>query len=123
MRGHSRRVCSGRASSAPTKRCSVLTQHMMTPQDNTPIICNRPHHDARFNPDIDWAPGSGVKTVACCPMTTVHSKVVGVIQVSNKVIGGYSEEDLHFLDLLGKQAVRPSYPRDPMRSMLKLPSA
>lgn len=73
-------------------------------QDNTPIICNRPHHDARFNPDIDWAPGSGVKTVACCPMTTVHSKVVGVIQVSNKVIGGYSEEDLHFLDLLGKQA-------------------
>lgn len=73
-------------------------------QENTPIICNRPHHDAKFNPSIDWAPGSGVKTTACCPITTQNGKVVGVIQASNKVIGGFTEEDLHFLELLGRQA-------------------
>jgi GAF domain-containing protein len=72
--------------------------------ENLAIINNRPHHDARFNSEIDWAPGSGVKTVACAPMTNLAGKVVGVIQVSNKEQGGYTEDDAHFLDLLARQA-------------------
>ncbi len=72
--------------------------------ENSPIACNRPHHDARFNPDIDWAPGSGVKTCACVPMTTLAGKVVGVVQACNKIQGGFSEMDLQALDMLARQA-------------------
>lgn len=72
--------------------------------ENLPVISNRPHHDARFDPDIDWAPGSGAKTVACAPMTSLSGKVVGVIQVCNKVHAGYVDEDMHFLDMLARQA-------------------
>ena len=32
--------------------------------ENMPVFSNRPHHDARFNADIDWAPGAGV-TLVC----------------------------------------------------------
>jgi len=72
--------------------------------ENMPVVSNRPHHDARFNPDIDWAPGSGVKSVACAPMTNTNGKVVGVIQVSNKAHGGFTDDDIHFLDMLARQA-------------------
>ena len=72
--------------------------------ENMPVISNRPHHDVRFNPDIDWAPGSGAKTVACAPMTNLSGKVVGVIQVCNKIHAGYMDEDMHFLDMLARQA-------------------
>jgi hypothetical protein len=72
--------------------------------ENLPVISNRPHHDARFDPEIDWAPGSGAKTVACAPMTSLCGKVVGVIEVCNKVQGGYTAEDIHFLDMLARQA-------------------
>jgi len=71
--------------------------------ENMPVFSNRPHHDARFNPDIDWAPGAGVKSVACAPMTNICGKVVGVVQVCNKVHGGFTDEDLHFLDMLARQ--------------------
>ena len=72
--------------------------------ENTPILCNRPHHDARFNPEIDWAPGSGVKTCAQVPMTTLAGKVVGVVQACNKVQGGFTQEDIQALDMLARQA-------------------
>ena len=73
-------------------------------EQNMPIICNRPHHDTRFNTEIDSASGSSTKTLACAPMTSLGGKVVGVLQVYNKKHGGFGEEDVLLLDLLGKQA-------------------
>ena len=73
-------------------------------EQNTPIICNRPHHDTRYNSEIDSASGSSTKTLACVPMTNLAGKVVGVILVYNKKHGGFGDEDLYLLDLLGKQA-------------------
>jgi GAF domain-containing protein len=37
-------------------------------------------------------------------MTNTNGKVVGVIQVSNKAHGGFTDDDIHFLDMLARQA-------------------
>ncbi|EKX53538.1 hypothetical protein GUITHDRAFT_100524 [Guillardia theta CCMP2712] len=68
------------------------------------IISNRPHHDSRFDALVDWAPSPGVKTIACVPVYTILGKLVGVLQVANKVVGGFTSMDMTCLDLLGRQA-------------------
>ena len=82
-------------------------------QENCTLLSNRPHHDARFNPDIDWAPGAGVKTVACAPMTTLAGKVVGGLQCTNKALGGFTDEDLFLLEFLARQAAVTCAPARP----------
>jgi transcriptional regulator with GAF, ATPase, and Fis domain len=55
--------------------------------------------DARFYPAVDEEMGVHTRDLVCAPLRT-HQGVIGVIGVRNKHDGGFTPEDLEFLDAL-----------------------
>ncbi|MBI3328178.1 MAG: sigma 54-interacting transcriptional regulator [Nitrospinae bacterium] len=55
--------------------------------------------DARFYPEVDRQTGMHTRGLLCAPLRTRHG-VIGVIELRNKVLGTFTEEDLRFLDAL-----------------------
>jgi GAF domain-containing protein len=69
-----------------------------------PLIVNNPRQDRRFSPQIDEAFNFFTRSILCVPMVT-RDKVVGVIQLINKINGDtFSEADITLLSILGHVA-------------------
>lgn len=61
------------------------------------IICNNAYSDSRFNNSVDQI--TGFKTVSLCavPLIEPTGKILGVLELVNKIHGGFREKDLRFL--------------------------
>lgn len=57
-----------------------------------PIVANDAPSSSYFHPDIDGATGFKTKSVLCVPMIS-QGKVIGVIEVLNKLDGNFTESD------------------------------
>jgi adenylate cyclase len=62
------------------------------------------YRDPRFNPDVDKRTGYHTRTLLCIPIRNERGKIMGAIQVLNKNVGVFTEEDEEFLQALGSQA-------------------
>jgi class 3 adenylate cyclase/GAF domain-containing protein len=61
-----------------------------------PIIENDAPNSSYFHPDIDSATGFKTRSVLCVPMIS-KGKVIGVIEVLNKLVGKFTESDRDLL--------------------------
>jgi HD-GYP domain-containing protein (c-di-GMP phosphodiesterase class II) len=62
-----------------------------------PLVINDVSKDERFNKGIDEITGFSTRAIICAPLI-VHSKIIGVIEVLNKVDGSdFSSQDLETL--------------------------
>lgn len=62
-----------------------------------PLIINDVNKDERFNKGVDETTGYVTKSIICAPMI-VHRKIIGVVEVLNKVDGSdFSGQDLEAL--------------------------
>ena len=55
--------------------------------------------DERFYSNVDRQTGAHTRDLLCAPLRTRHG-VIGVIELRNKLVGSFTEEDLLFLDTL-----------------------
>jgi HD-GYP domain-containing protein (c-di-GMP phosphodiesterase class II) len=60
--------------------------------------------DPRFNPATDHQTGYRTRNILCAPMRNKHEEVIGVLQVLNKLDGGFTTEDEDLLLALSSQA-------------------
>ena len=62
------------------------------------------YKDPRFNPDIDYRTGYQTESVLCQPMRNQDRRIIGVIQVLNKLHGYFRVEDELLLSAVASQA-------------------
>jgi len=62
------------------------------------------YEDPRFNPEVDKKTGYRTVTVLCVPVRGVEGDVVGVVQVINKNLGLFTEDDENMLFAFSEQA-------------------
>lgn len=67
-----------------------------------PLIIPDAYADTRFNPAIDKQTGYRTKTVVCYPLKDSKNQPLGAIQVINKKIGLFTNNDLEIVKLLGE---------------------
>jgi sigma-B regulation protein RsbU (phosphoserine phosphatase) len=60
--------------------------------------------DSRFNPDVDKKTGYRTKSILCVPMRDKDGKIVGVVQLFNKLHGLFNEDDAGFIEALSVHA-------------------
>lgn len=66
-------------------------------QHKQPLIINDPYNDSRFNKKIDKTTGFTTKSILCIPLI-IHRKILGVIEVLNKIDGSdFDNKDLEIL--------------------------
>jgi signal transduction histidine kinase len=73
-------------------------------QSGQPINLSEVYQDPRFNPEVDSRTGYRTRSLCCLPIRNRDKTVIGVIQLLNKEEGGFTEEDLSFLQTFGNQA-------------------
>ena len=73
-------------------------------QSGQPINLAEVYQDPRFNPEVDSRTGYRTRSLCCLPIRNRDKAVIGVIQLLNKEEGGFTEEDLSFLQTFGNQA-------------------
>jgi phosphoserine phosphatase RsbU/P len=56
--------------------------------------------DNRFDPEIDGKTGYRTKSILCMPMKNNKGKIIGVIQLLNKMRGAFTTDDENFIDAL-----------------------
>jgi len=76
--------------------------------NNTPIICNDPYNDGRFNADVDKTTGYSTKSIISIPVKTIQNDVLGAIQCINKKskTKNFKDNDLDKLMLVGGYAAQ-----------------
>lgn len=67
-----------------------------------PVIIPDAYNDMRFYPAVDKQTGYRTKTIICCPLKDSKNQPLGAIQVINKKIGLFTNNDLEILKLLGQ---------------------
>lgn len=60
--------------------------------------------DARFNPDVDARTGYRTKSILCVPMRNKENKIIGVLQLFNKIKGQFAADDISILEALSVHA-------------------
>jgi len=73
-------------------------------QSGQPINLAEVYQDSRFNPEVDSRTGYRTRSLCCLPIRNRDKAVIGVIQLLNKEEGGFTEEDMSFLQTFGNQA-------------------
>lgn len=73
-------------------------------QSGEGAIIDDAYSDARFNRTVDEQTGFKTRNILCAPVRTVKDELIGVIQVLNKKVGEFSEEDLSLLEAMTTQA-------------------
>ena len=51
------------------------------------------YDDARFNQEVDVKTGYCTKSILCVPLRTIDGKIIGVVQLINKLTGGRFDQD------------------------------
>jgi adenylate cyclase len=67
-------------------------------------IVHDAYADPRFDRDIDRQTNFTTKSIACAPVKTTRSEVIGVVQALNKRTGQFTLEDLDLLEAMATQA-------------------
>jgi len=62
------------------------------------------YDDERFNPEIDRRTGYHTRTILCAPVRNVDGKVLGAVQVINKNLGAFTDDDEALLRAFADQA-------------------
>ncbi len=62
-------------------------------QKKATILIPDAYSDPRFNPAFDVKSGFKTRNILCMPMQNIEGKVIGVIQVLNKCVGGFLPSD------------------------------
>jgi adenylate cyclase len=62
------------------------------------------YEDERFNPSVDRRTGYRTRTILCAPMWSLRNEILGVVQVINKRIGIFNEDDEALLRAFAHQA-------------------
>ena len=68
-----------------------------TYQQQAPQMVNNPYEDERFLPNIDKKSGYTTKNIITVPIFNSKRKVMGVMQLLNKIYGDFDEKDLEVL--------------------------
>lgn len=72
---------------------------------NDELLCIEDvYDDPRFNRDTDLATGYRTKSMLCGPIKNARGVCVGVIQVINKIVGSFNEEDISLFKAFSHQA-------------------
>jgi len=69
-----------------------------------PLRVRDAYHDARFNAEWDMLSGYRTRSILAAPMKNHLGKTIGVVQVLNKKIGEFTEDDAEILAALATQA-------------------
>lgn len=72
-------------------------------ESGEPLIVNNAQQDPRFFKGVDAETGFVTKSLACVPMT-LGRRVIGVVEVLNKLENDYAEDDLQILETLASQS-------------------
>ncbi|OHT10855.1 3'5'-cyclic nucleotide phosphodiesterase family protein [Tritrichomonas foetus] len=67
-------------------------------KNKEPIICNDAYGDPRFNKSIDKSTGFKTISLLAVPIINHNGKIFGVIEIVNRIHGGYREKDLKLLN-------------------------
>ena len=62
------------------------------------------YQDPRFDAEWDRRTGFRTRSTLCVPMKNQHGRTIGVVQVLNKRLGEFSDEDAELLHALAAQA-------------------
>lgn len=73
-------------------------------ESGKPVLTDNAYNDPHFNPDYDKQTGYHTQSMLCAPMVSREGKMVGVVQIINKVEGAFTEEDLFFLETISLNA-------------------
>lgn len=65
-----------------------------------PILLHDAYSDERFDRSLDQASGYRTRSMLCAPIKNRSGRVVGVLQLLNKLHGSFGERDLRFLDAI-----------------------
>lgn len=68
------------------------------------VIIPDAYADPRFNRDIDGKTGYKTRNIMCAPIKTRGGKIVGSVQLLNKISGDFTGEDLSLLELITSHA-------------------
>jgi len=69
-----------------------------------PLHVRDAYKDSRFNPEWDTMSGYRTRSILAAPMKNHLGRTIGVIQVLNKRLGDFTEEDIALLAALATQA-------------------
>ncbi len=62
------------------------------------LIIHDAYSDPRFNREVDAQTGFKTQSILATPIRNARGEIIGVAQVLNKVVGQFSEQDLHVLE-------------------------
>lgn len=62
-----------------------------------PIIVNTPYEDHDFDASVDYLTGYTTQNIATVPIFDSDKRVIGVLQLLNKYMGDFNEDDLKFM--------------------------
>ncbi|MEW6304991.1 MAG: GAF domain-containing protein [Verrucomicrobiota bacterium] len=68
------------------------------------VIIPDAYNDSRFDRSVDRQTGFRTRNILCAPIKTAKGEVIGVVQTLNKILGPFSEADLHLLEAMTTQA-------------------
>jgi signal transduction histidine kinase len=74
-------------------------------KNDEPLIVNSPAEDSRFNPDIAEKIDFPARSIICFPLR-INNKVVGAVEIINKLDGDFGKSDLILLELISGQIAR-----------------
>jgi class 3 adenylate cyclase/putative methionine-R-sulfoxide reductase with GAF domain len=66
-------------------------------QNNIPLLLNDAYDDPRFYSEVDKATGFRTKNILCVPLVNRKGQNIGVLQVLNKNLGNFTDEDKKLL--------------------------
>ncbi len=66
-------------------------------QEAKAVIENKPYEDPHFDPSVDARTGYKTRNLAVAPIFNSKNRVIGVIQMLNKLNGDFNADDLKFL--------------------------
>ena len=69
-----------------------------------PLHVRDAYKDARFNPEWDLLSGYRTRSILAAPMRNHLGKTIGVVQVLNKTVGDFTDDDADILAALATQA-------------------
>lgn len=72
-------------------------------QSGQTALVNDTSGDSRFYSDMDGKTGFNTRSVICAPLI-VGDKITGAVEVLNKRVGHFGQEDLQFLEVFGSVA-------------------
>ncbi len=72
-------------------------------QNKTILNIEDAYNDDRFNPDVDKKTGYRTRSILCGPVINLQGELLGVVQIINKKIAQFSEQDEKVFRILSQQ--------------------